>query len=76
MAPFTFVNMAIGALGIRYRDFILGTALGMLPGIAAFAFVSERVIDAWREPTRAQHRADRRRDRRFGSASCSAFSTC
>jgi uncharacterized membrane protein YdjX (TVP38/TMEM64 family) len=51
VAPFTVVNMAIGALGIRYRDFILGTALGMLPGIAAFAFVSERAIDAWREPT-------------------------
>jgi uncharacterized membrane protein YdjX (TVP38/TMEM64 family) len=51
VAPFTFVNMLIGALGIRYRDFILGTALGMLPGIAAFAFVSETAIDAWREPT-------------------------
>lgn len=51
VAPFTFVNMLIGALGIRYRDFILGTALGMLPGIAAFAFVSDRAIDAWREPT-------------------------
>jgi len=51
VAPFTFVNMAIGALGIRYRDFILGTALGMVPGIAVFAFVSDRVIDAWREPT-------------------------
>ena len=43
--------MAIGALGIRFRDFILGTALGMLPGIAAFSFVSETVIAAWREPT-------------------------
>ena len=51
IAPFTFVNMAIGALGIRFRDFIFGTALGMLPGIAVFAFVSERVIDAWGEPT-------------------------
>jgi uncharacterized membrane protein YdjX (TVP38/TMEM64 family) len=51
IAPFTFVNMGLGALGIRYRDFIFGTALGMLPGIAAFAFVSERAIDAWREPT-------------------------
>jgi uncharacterized membrane protein YdjX (TVP38/TMEM64 family) len=51
IAPFTFVNMIIGALGVRYRDFILGTALGMLPGIAAFAFVSDRAIDAWREPT-------------------------
>jgi phosphatidylserine/phosphatidylglycerophosphate/cardiolipin synthase-like enzyme/uncharacterized membrane protein YdjX (TVP38/TMEM64 family) len=53
VAPFTFVNMLIGALGIRYRDFILGTALGMLPGIAAFAFVSEAAIEAWREPTAA-----------------------
>jgi len=51
VAPFTLVNMLIGALGIRYRDFILGTALGMLPGIAAFAFVSETAIAAWREPT-------------------------
>ena len=51
VAPFTLVNMLIGALGIAYRDFILGTALGMLPGIAAFAFVSQTAIDAWREPT-------------------------
>lgn len=51
VAPFTFVNMVIGALGIRFRDFILGTALGMLPGIAAFAFVSDRAVNAWREPT-------------------------
>jgi len=51
VAPFTFVNMLIGALGIGFRDFIFGTALGMLPGIAAFAFVSEAVIDAWHEPT-------------------------
>jgi uncharacterized membrane protein YdjX (TVP38/TMEM64 family) len=51
IAPFTFVNMAIGAVGIRYRDFILGTALGMLPGLAAFSFVSDRALDAWREPT-------------------------
>jgi phospholipase D1/2 len=51
VAPFTLVNMLIGALGIRFRDFIFGTALGMLPGIAAFAFVSEAAIEAWHEPT-------------------------
>lgn len=51
IAPFTIVNMALGALGIRYRDFIFGTGLGMLPGIAAFAFVSDRALDAWRDPT-------------------------
>lgn len=53
VAPFTVVNMGLGALGIRYRDFMFGTALGMLPGIAAFSFVSERAIEAWREPTLA-----------------------
>jgi uncharacterized membrane protein YdjX (TVP38/TMEM64 family) len=51
IAPFTFVNMGLGAAGIRYRDFIIGTALGMLPGIAAFAFVSETALEAWRNPT-------------------------
>ncbi len=52
IAPFTIVNMLIGASGLPYRDFIAGTALGMLPGIAAFAFVGDRAVDAWREPTR------------------------
>jgi phospholipase D1/2 len=51
IAPFTFVNMGLGALGIRFRDFIVGTGLGMLPGIAAFAFVSDRAMNAWRNPT-------------------------
>jgi phosphatidylserine/phosphatidylglycerophosphate/cardiolipin synthase-like enzyme/uncharacterized membrane protein YdjX (TVP38/TMEM64 family) len=51
IAPFTLVNMVLGALGIRFRDFMIGTALGMLPGIAAFAFLSQTAIDAWREPT-------------------------
>lgn len=50
-APFTVVNMLIGAFGIAYFDFLVGTALGMLPGIAAFAFVSDRALEAWREPT-------------------------
>jgi phosphatidylserine/phosphatidylglycerophosphate/cardiolipin synthase-like enzyme/uncharacterized membrane protein YdjX (TVP38/TMEM64 family) len=51
IAPFTIVNMVIGAVGVRYRDFIIGTALGMLPGIAAFAFVSDRAVDVWRDPS-------------------------
>jgi phosphatidylserine/phosphatidylglycerophosphate/cardiolipin synthase-like enzyme/uncharacterized membrane protein YdjX (TVP38/TMEM64 family) len=51
IAPFSIVNMLIGAIGVRYRDFIIGTALGMIPGIAAFAFVSDRALHAWRDPT-------------------------
>jgi phospholipase D1/2 len=51
IAPFTIVNMLIGASGLPYREFIAGTAIGMLPGIAAFALVGDRAMDVWRNPT-------------------------
>jgi uncharacterized membrane protein YdjX (TVP38/TMEM64 family) len=51
VAPFTIVNMLIGASGLPYREFIAGTAIGMLPGIAAFALVGDRAVDVWRNPT-------------------------
>jgi phospholipase D1/2 len=35
-APFSIVNMFIGASGIRFSDFILGSILGRIPGIVAF----------------------------------------
>jgi uncharacterized membrane protein YdjX (TVP38/TMEM64 family) len=51
VAPFTLVNMLLGASGLSYREFIAGTAIGMLPGIAAFAFVGQRALEVWRDPT-------------------------
>ncbi len=33
VAPFVVVNLVAGASAIRLRDYMLGTALGMLPGI-------------------------------------------
>ena len=35
VAPFTIVNMVAGASHIKLGDFLLGTALGMAPGIVA-----------------------------------------
>jgi phospholipase D1/2 len=35
-APFSIVNLFIGASGIRFSDFILGSVLGRIPGIVAF----------------------------------------
>jgi phospholipase D1/2 len=35
-APFSIVNLFIGASGIRFSDFILGSILGRIPGIVAF----------------------------------------
>ncbi len=53
IVPFTVVNMLIGASGLPYRDFIVGTAIGMLPGIAAFALVGVRAAALWKNPTPA-----------------------
>jgi uncharacterized membrane protein YdjX (TVP38/TMEM64 family) len=50
VAPFTVVNMVAGASGIRFRDYIWGTVVGMLPGIAAFSVFSDRVAEALRDP--------------------------
>jgi phospholipase D1/2 len=47
IAPFTMVNLVAGAMHLRYRDFLLGTALGMSPGIVAMTVLGagiERVL--------------------------------
>jgi uncharacterized membrane protein YdjX (TVP38/TMEM64 family) len=51
IAPFTIVNMLIGASSVPYREFIVGTTLGMLPGIAAFALVGDRIVGLFRDPS-------------------------
>jgi phosphatidylserine/phosphatidylglycerophosphate/cardiolipin synthase-like enzyme/uncharacterized membrane protein YdjX (TVP38/TMEM64 family) len=50
VAPFTVVNMLMGASAFRFRDFVAGTALGMIPGIAAFSLVGDRVAQVWSDP--------------------------
>lgn len=35
VAPYTLVNLAIGASHVKTRDFLLGNLLGLLPGIVA-----------------------------------------
>lgn len=56
IAPFTFVNLVVGASGIQLRDFILGTLIAMTPGIvliclsvdrARAALAGEPVFDPW-----------------------------
>jgi uncharacterized membrane protein YdjX (TVP38/TMEM64 family) len=44
------VNIVAGASHIRWSDFLLGTAIGMLPGITAMSFFVDRIIAAIREP--------------------------
>jgi phosphatidylserine/phosphatidylglycerophosphate/cardiolipin synthase-like enzyme/uncharacterized membrane protein YdjX (TVP38/TMEM64 family) len=50
VAPFSVVNAVAGASHIRPREFLLGTALGMLPGIIAIVVFVDRVTAAVTEP--------------------------
>lgn len=51
IAPFTVVNLAAGASQIRLRHFLLGTLIGMLPGILAVTLFCDRVLAAVRQPS-------------------------
>jgi phosphatidylserine/phosphatidylglycerophosphate/cardiolipin synthase-like enzyme/uncharacterized membrane protein YdjX (TVP38/TMEM64 family) len=50
VAPFTIVNLIAGASHIRLKDYLIGTALGMLPGILAIAIFADRLLHAIQNP--------------------------
>jgi phospholipase D1/2 len=50
IAPFSIVNAVAGASRIRLREFLLGTLLGMLPGITATVIFVDRVAAAVTDP--------------------------
>jgi uncharacterized membrane protein YdjX (TVP38/TMEM64 family) len=50
VAPFTVVNIMAGASEVRFRDFVLGTFLGMLPGLVVMTFFGNRLESAIRDP--------------------------
>lgn len=46
LAPFTIVNIVVGVSDVRLGDFLLGSALGLLPGIA-FATLFGHQLGSW-----------------------------
>ena len=50
VAPFTIVNMMAGASRIKLKDFLIGTTIGMLPGILGVVVFSDRLLNAVRNP--------------------------
>jgi uncharacterized membrane protein YdjX (TVP38/TMEM64 family) len=52
IAPFPVVNLAMGALRVRLRHFIIGTFIGMLPGMLAATVLSDQLAAALEEPAR------------------------
>jgi phosphatidylserine/phosphatidylglycerophosphate/cardiolipin synthase-like enzyme/uncharacterized membrane protein YdjX (TVP38/TMEM64 family) len=49
-APFTVVNVALGAVGIGFWSYLAGTLLGLLPGVLALTMLGNRLLQAWRNP--------------------------
>jgi phosphatidylserine/phosphatidylglycerophosphate/cardiolipin synthase-like enzyme/uncharacterized membrane protein YdjX (TVP38/TMEM64 family) len=50
IAPFTIVNIIAGASHIRLKDYLIGTAVGMLPGILAITIFADRLLHAIQNP--------------------------
>ncbi|MFO7963408.1 MAG: phospholipase D-like domain-containing protein [Desulfobacterales bacterium] len=50
LAPFTVINMVAGTTGTRLSDFLIGTALGMLPGIILITAFTNAASAAVRQP--------------------------
>jgi uncharacterized membrane protein YdjX (TVP38/TMEM64 family) len=51
--PFAVVNYSLGALGVRTRPYVIGTAIGMVPGAIVFAGVGSSVATGHLEWTLA-----------------------
>lgn len=45
LVPFSAANYAAGVTAIRLRDYVLGTAIGIVPGTIAFNVLGDRVAD-------------------------------
>ena len=51
VAPFVLVNLVAGCMGVRFRDFMLGTALGLAPSITVMCLFGQRVRAFWHHPS-------------------------
>ena len=50
VAPFTVINMVAGASHIRLRDFVIGSAIGLLPGIVGISLFTDRLAATIQKP--------------------------
>jgi phospholipase D1/2 len=47
--PFVLVNVMLGASAVPYRDFLIGTVLGMAAGVIALAGLGYQLVEIWRD---------------------------
>jgi phospholipase D1/2 len=51
MAPYTVVNLVLGASHVRFRDYFIGTVFGMLPGVIILSLFGEGVRQVLKKPS-------------------------
>jgi phosphatidylserine/phosphatidylglycerophosphate/cardiolipin synthase-like enzyme/uncharacterized membrane protein YdjX (TVP38/TMEM64 family) len=51
VAPYSVVNLAAGAVHVPFRDFVLGTLIGMSPGVIAITFLGSQLEEMIRRPS-------------------------
>ena len=47
---FTLINITAGAFGIRFRDYLIGNLIGLLPGVLALTVFADRIAATVRRP--------------------------
>lgn len=50
IAPFSIINLVAGASHLAFRDFVIGTVLGLAPGTVIIVFFVDRIVAAVRHP--------------------------
>jgi phosphatidylserine/phosphatidylglycerophosphate/cardiolipin synthase-like enzyme/uncharacterized membrane protein YdjX (TVP38/TMEM64 family) len=50
VAPFSIVNLVAGASHLRFRDFVIGSAIGLLPGIVGISLFADRLAATIQKP--------------------------
>ena len=53
-APFTLINIVVGASSVRFRDFIVGTLLGMGAFVVGLAGFGYQLTSVFRDPSAAR----------------------
>jgi phospholipase D1/2 len=51
VAPYSVVNLVAGAMRVPFRDFVLGTLLGMSPGVVGITFFTGQLEQMIRRPS-------------------------
>ena len=50
VAPFTMVNLVLGAVRIKLWHFVIGTTIGLTPGFCALSIFGDRLSETLRHP--------------------------